>query len=338
MTAGPRRPPHERLPALVAPDSFKGSFSAPEVAEAVARGLRAHGHEAVELPIGDGGEGTMDALVSVLGGELRQATVSDPLGRAVEASYAVLSDEKTAIVESAQAIGLRRVEEAERDAWAASTRGAGELIAAAAADGASRVIVTVGGSATTDGGTGALEALDEAGVDPRLEMVCDVRSAWEEAPRVFGPQKGADPEMVERLEERLDELARSAPRDPRGVAMTGCAGGLSGGLWAFRGAELFPGASYVLDALGFDERAREASFVVTGEGALDEQTMAGKAVGEVALRCRQRGVACHAVVGRNELDPFSVRILALASVVEAGSVEELEAAGRALAEPSEPSA
>ena len=108
--------------------------------------------------------------------------------------------------------------------------------------------------------------------------------------------------MVARLEERLDELAATAPRDPRGVPMTGCAGGLSGGLYAFRGATLVPGAAYVLDAIGFDARLRDAAFVVTGEGALDAQTLAGKAVGELAARCRDAGVPCHAVVGRSDLD------------------------------------
>ncbi len=335
MSEQGKRPSHERLPVLVAPDSFKGTLSAPEVSEAIARGIRTGGREAVELPVGDGGEGTMDALVAVLGGERREATVSDPHGRPVAAIYALLPDGESAIVESAQAAGLWRVEESERDAWAASTRGVGELIVAAVEAGASRVIVTVGGSATTDGGAGALEALDEAGVQPRLEVVCDVRSAWEEAARVFGPQKGADEETVKRLEKRLDDLAGAAPRDPRGVPMTGCAGGLSGGLWAFRGAELFPGAGYVLDAVRYGEHAREAAFVVTGEGSLDEQTMAGKAVGEVAVRCRQGGIACHAVVGRNTLEAFRIRILDLASVTEAGTAEELEAAGRALAQPGQ---
>ena len=154
--------------------------------------------------------------------------------------------------------------------------------------------------------------------------------AWEDAPRVFGPQKGADPETVARLERRLDELAETAPRDPRGVPMTGCAGGLSGGLWAFRGARLLPGAAYVLDTLGFDAEMRAARFVVTGEGSLDEQTLTGKAVAEVATRCRQGGVGCHAVVGRNELDPFRARVLDLASVTEATTLDELEAAGREL--------
>jgi glycerate 2-kinase len=188
----------------------------------------------------------------------------------------------------------------------------------------------VGGSATSDGGAGALEALDEAGVAPEIELLCDVRTPFEDAARVFGPQKGADPATVKRLERRLAEFAEAAPRDPRGVPMTGAAGGLSGGLWAHRGAELVPGAAHVLDTIGFDGRMRAAAFVVTGEGRLDEQTLQGKIVGEVATRCRQGGVACHAVVGREELDPFNERILDLASVTEAGTLDELRAAGRAL--------
>jgi glycerate 2-kinase len=317
-------------PVLVAPDSFKGSFSAREVAAAIARGLRDAGREAEELPVADGGEGTMDALVRTLGGEVRTVGASDPLARPVQAAFALLPDGKTAIVEAAQASGLGRVGEDERDAWAASTRGTGELIAAAAEAGAETVIVTVGGSATTDGGTGAIEALDEAGVRPRLEVLCDVRTPFEDAARVFGPQKGADPETVERLTRRLEELAEAAPRDPRGVPMSGAAGGLSGGLWAHRDARLVAGAGYVLDALGFESRLREVAFVVTGEGRLDEQTLAGKICGEVASRCRQGGVACHAVVGQNALEPFQERVLDLASVTEATELEELQAAGRSL--------
>ena len=317
-------------PALVAPDSFKGTFGAAEVAGAIADGLRAGGCEAVELPVADGGDGTLEALVDGLGGEYRTATVSDPLGRPVEARFGLLGDGR-AVVEMAQASGHGLVAEHERDAWAASTRGTGELIAAAAAAGASTVMVTVGGSATTDGGAGALEALEAAGAQPTLEVVCDVRTPWEDAPRVFGPQKGADEAMVKRLEQRLAELAARAPRDPRGVPMTGCAGGLSGGLWAFRGATLVPGAAYVLDALGFDARMRGAGFVVTGEGRLDAQTLAGKAVGELATRCRQAGVACHAVVGQDELDAADARALGLASVREATTLDELARAGQELA-------
>jgi glycerate 2-kinase len=313
------------LPVLVAPDSFKGTFTAQEVAAAIAAGLRAAGREAEELPVADGGEGTMD----VLRGVLRSVTVSDPLGRPVEAHFVLLPD-GAAVVETAQASGLGLVDDGERDAWAASTRGTGELIAAAVEAGAERVIVTVGGSATTDGGAGALEALDEAGVRVDIDVLTDVRTPFEKAARVFGPQKGADPGMVRRLERRLHRLADGFRRDPRGEPMTGAAGGLSGGLWAQHGARLVSGAAYVLDAIGFDERMRAAAFVVTGEGRLDQQTLQGKIVGEVATRCRQGGVACHAVVGVNALEPFGERILDLASVTEAPTLEELERAGRAL--------
>ena len=323
-------PAGSRLAALVAPDSFKGTFSAPEVAAAIAAGLRAGGREADEMPVADGGEGTMQAIVSALGGEVRTITASDPLGRPVEASFALLADGR-GIVETAQASGLGLVAESERDAWAASTRGTGELIAAAVEAGAERVIVTVGGSATTDGGAGALEALEEAGVTVELDVLCDVRTPFEQAPSVFGPQKGAGPEMVKRLEQRLDELAARLPRDPRSVPMTGAAGGLSGGLWARHGANLQHGASFVLDTIGFDERMRGAAFVVTGEGRIDSQTLQGKIVGELATRCRQGGVACHALVGKNELDDFSARILDLASLSEATTLEELEEGGRRIA-------
>jgi glycerate kinase len=267
--------------------------------------------------------------VTALGGEVRTVTASDPLGRPIEAGFALLPD-GSAVVETAQASGLGLVEESERDAWAATTRGTGELIVAAVEAGAERVIVTVGGSATTDGGAGALEALEEADVKVSMDVLCDVRVPFEDAPRIFAPQKGADAAMVKRLERRLDELAERLPRDPRGEPMTGAAGGLSGGLWAGLGARLVPGAPYVLDAIGFDDLMRASAFVVTGEGSLDEQTLQGKIVGEVATRCRQAGVTCHAIVGRNRLDPFGERIIDLASVTEAPTLAELEAAGRAL--------
>jgi glycerate 2-kinase len=318
------------LPALVAPDSFKGTFSAAEVAAAIARGLRSAGHAAEELPVADGGEGTIDALLSTLAGEERAAGVSDPLGRPVEARFALIDGGRTGIVEMARASGLGLVAEQERDAWAASTRGTGELIVAAVEAGAERVIVSVGGSATTDGGAGALEALEEAGVDVEMDVLCDVRTPFEDAARVFGPQKGADAAMVRKLSERLDRLAEGFRRDPRGVPLTGCAGGLSGGLWAQHGARLNDGPAFVLGALGFDERMRAAAFVVTGEGRIDEQTLQGKLVGEVATRCRQTGVPCHGVVGKIDLDPFAQRILDFASLSEATTLEELEEAGRQL--------
>ena len=318
------------LPALVAPDSFKGTFTAPEVAAALARGLRAAGRDAVKLPVADGGDGTLDALLSTLAGELRRARVSGPLDQPVDAEFGLIDDGRTAIVEMARASGLVLVDSSERDAWAASTRGTGELIAVAVEGGAERVIVTVGGSATTDGGAGALEALEEAGVTVEMDVLCDVRTPFEDAARVYGPQKGADAAMVVKLTERLDRLAQRYKRDPRGEPMTGAAGGLAGGLWAQHDARLHDGAHFVLSTLGFDERMRASAFVVTGEGRIDEQTLQGKLVGEVATRCRQAGVPCHGVVGKIELDPFSERILDFASLSEATTLAELEEAGRRL--------
>ncbi|HYI35188.1 MAG TPA: glycerate kinase [Thermoleophilaceae bacterium] len=321
-----------KLSALVAPDSFKGTYSAREVAAAIAEGLRAGGVDAVEMPVADGGEGTMDALLATLEGRLFAAEVSDPLGNPVQASFALLGDGTTAFVECAQASGMNLVPEEDIDAIAASTRGTGELMVAACEAGATTILVGVGGSATTDGGAGAVAAVQEAGVRPRIEVVCDVRTPFEDAPKVFAPQKGATPEQVDELEQRQRELAEAAPKDPRGVPMTGAAGGLSGGLWAHLGAKLVPGAPYVLDRLGFDDALRSASFVVTGEGRLDRQTLAGKIVGEVATRARQSGVRCHAVVGGRELDDFEARILDLETVTEAGDADAFTAAGRELAE------
>jgi glycerate 2-kinase len=320
-------------PVLVAPDSFKGTFRASEVAAAIGRGLERAGLMPPDLcPVADGGEGTVDALVPQLGGEIVAADAHDPLGRPIRASFALIEGGGTAIVETAAASGLALLAEAERDAWATSTYGTGELIAAAVASDAQVVLVAVGGSATTDGGAGALEAIaDHGGLrGARLVVLCDVRVPFERAPAVFGPQKGADPDTVIRLGERLDALAATWPRDPRGVPMTGAAGGLSGGLWAALGAVLEPGAPWVLDALGFDTRMRAARAVVTGEGKLDEQTLEGKLVGEIGTRARQAGVPLHAVVGRDALDPFGKRIIDLQRVIEAGDIPALETAGETL--------
>jgi len=313
-------------PVLVAPDKFKGTFGAAEVAAAIAAGLRAAGREAVELPVADGGEGT----AAILGGKPVPAAASDALGRPVEASYAWLDDE-TAIVEAAAASGLWRLAPDELDPLEATSAGTGELIAAAVEAGARHVIVACGGTASVDGGRGLLGALDGTPRGIRFTAVCDVRTPWERAAAEFGPQKGAGPEAVKRLRGRLAARVRSMRKDPRGVPLTGCGGGISGALWSELGAELVPGPSFVLDAIGFDTLMRRSAFVVTGEGKLDESTLSGKAVAEVATRCRQAGVWCHAVVGTDALDLFGRRVLDLASVREAGSLEELREAGRALA-------
>jgi glycerate kinase len=321
-------------PVLCAPDSFKGTFRAAQVAAALVRGAEAAGRRAEPLPVADGGEGTMEALVLALGGETLGAQVSDPLGRPLRAGFALLEDGATAVVETAQASGLGLVARHERDAEAASTRGTGELMAAAAREGAAELLLAVGGSATTDGGAGAISAIEEAGGlgGARIVVLCDVRTPFERAAEVFGPQKGADPAAVQRLTRRLHELAGRLPRDPRGLPMTGCAGGLSGGLWAAFRAQLVPGAGFVLDALGFSARMHASHAVVTGEGRIDAQTLQGKAVGEVAIRCRQAGVPCHAVVGCNDLDPFEQRMLDIEALEEATTLEEVEAAARRIVE------
>ena len=319
---------------LVAPDSFKGTFGASEVAGAIARGLEAAGRPVDLCPVADGGEGTLAALGPSLGARPLTARVADPLGRPVEAEFALIDDGAGALLETAAASGLSLVAPAERDPIAACTRGTGELILAAVEAGAQSVLIGVGGRATTDGGAGAIAAINDAGGigRTRLVVLCDVQTPFEDAAWIYGPQKGADADAVRRLTRRLRDQARRLPRDPRGVAMTGAAGGLSGGLWAAFGAELVPGAAYVLDALGFDPRMRAARAVVTGEGRLDLQSLAGKAVSEVATRARQAGVPCHAIVGERRLDAFGARILDLQAVLEAGTLEEIEAAGAQLAE------
>jgi glycerate kinase len=326
--------PADRPPIVLAPDSFKGTFRAAEVAAALERGLEAAGWIADRCQVADGGEGTMEVLLLALGGETAAADAHDPLGRPVRAGFALVEDRGTAIVETAAASGLGLVAEGDRDPLAASTTGTGEVIAAAVDAGAQVVLVGVGGSATTDGGVGAVAAIERAGGlrGARLVVLCDVRTPWERAAEVFGPQKGANPEMVRTLARRLRDRAGRLRKDPRGVPMTGAAGGLAGGLWAAFDAKLVSGASFVLDTLGFDARAQVSRAVVTGEGRLDRQSLAGKAMGEVAVRCRQRGVPCHAVVGSDALPPFEHRLLDLATVDEATTLEEIEAAARALGE------
>lgn len=318
---------------LVAPDSFKGTYSAAEVAAAIGRGLESAGRPVDLCPVADGGEGTLETLVRALGGEVRTATVSDPLGRPVKAPFALAGGGR-GIIETAAASGLGLVKPGERDAIAASTFGTGQLIVAAIEAGAEVVYLGVGGSATTDGGAGAIRAIREAGgLDgARIVVLCDVRTPFESAARVFAPQKGADERAVARLTRRLGDQARRLPRDPRGVPMTGAAGGLSGGLWAQFGAELVPGAQFVLDAAGFDRRMRAARAVVTGEGKLDQQSLAGKVVSEVSTRARQAGVPCHAIVGTRELDAFGARVLDLQAVFEASTPRQITAAARRLSD------
>ncbi len=317
--------------ALVAPDAFKGTFDAATVAGALARGLEAAGWRADRCPVADGGEGTMKLLVDALGGRLEPRRATDPLGRAVACSLGWVPD-GVAIVEVAQASGLGLVAPGERDPVAASSYGTGELIAAASAAGAREILVAAGGSATTDGGRGAIEAIAEAGGlgAARLVVLCDVDLAFEDAPRVFGPQKGADAPTVKRLEQRLAAFAGELPRDPRGVPRSGAAGGLAGGLWAALGAELRRGAPAVLDALGVDARMRAAQLVVAGEGCVDEQSFRGKIVGELVRRARAAEVPVHAVAGSTTIGQQAWARAGLERVWIASTLEEIEAAGRAL--------
>ncbi|MEA2340237.1 MAG: glycerate 2-kinase [Solirubrobacteraceae bacterium] len=323
-----------RRPVLVAPDSFKGTFSAAQVAAAAGRGLEAGGEPPPDLcPLADGGEGTLAVLLPVLGGETAGTQAHDPLGRPRPAGFGLLEDGGTAVVEVAEAGGLGLVgTPTPETAWAADSRGTGELVAAAVDAGAQVVVVAAGGSASTDGGAGAVAAIEEAGGlrGAALVVLCDVRTPFEHAPGVFGPQKGADPDTVARLRERLDALAATWPRDPRGRPMTGAAGGLAGGLWAALGATLEPGAPWILEALGVDARMRAAQAVIVGEGRIDQQTLGGKLAGELATRARQAGVPCHAIVGTNALDPFGARILDLQTITEARTLAEVTAAAESL--------
>lgn len=314
---------------LVASDSFKGTHSAGEVASAIARGLGAAGLTADLCPTADGGEGTLDALMGA--GSRRRAWVSDPLGRRIVAEFGL--DATIGLVETAAASGLNLIPAGERDAVAASTAGTGELIAAAAAAGARTIYVGVGGSATTDGGAGAIAAIEAASGlrGAQLIVLCDVDTPFEQAARVFAAQKGASPQSIVRLTQRLHEQARRMPKDPRGVPMTGCAGGLSGGLWAHFGAKLVGGASFILRALDFERRSRRAQAVITGEGRLDEQSWAGKVVSEVTRCAVQTGRPCHAIVGSLGVEVERALVRGLSSVHVASSLREIEATAEGLA-------
>jgi glycerate 2-kinase len=316
---------------LAAPDSFKGTLSAPAVAAALAAGAIAAGAEVERCPLADGGEGTAAVLREARGGSVHTARVHDPLGREIEAEFALLGDGVTAALDLAAASGLPLLTEDERDPELASSAGTGELIAAALAAGATRVLVAAGGSATVDGGRGALEALRAtplAGVE--IEVLCDTTTPFERAAEVFGPQKGADPAAVARLATRLDAFATELPRDPRGRAMGGAAGGFSGGLWAACGAELRSGAEFVFAAIGLRRRVEAADLVLSGEGQIDEQSVGGKLVGELARLCRELDVPLHAIVGADRLAPAAAAAAAIASITEAGTEPAIAGAGEAV--------
>lgn len=297
---------------LAAPDKFRGTLTAREAAAAIAAGAARAGWNAVELPLADGGEGTLDAL----GGGNRGTTVTGPLGTPVEASWR-LEEDGTALIEAAQACGLSLAGGAERnDPLAATSRGVGELVAAAVAEGATRIVVAVGGVASTDGGAGALEALPAS--LPPLEVACDVDARFLDAADVFAPQKGATPEQVEILRTRLGRL------DVHDLPGAGAAGGLAGGL-AARGARLVPGFDLVAARLGLDLALADADLLVTGEGRLDATSFAGKVVGRALERAAAAGVEALVVAGE----------VAAESGIDAISLVERYGQERAFGDPAE---
>ncbi len=314
--------------ALACPASLKGVLSPLDAAAAIAAGVRrVAGWEADELPVADGGEGTAAVLERSLGGRWSRAGVHDPLGREVAARLLELAD-GTAVVESAQAVGLGLLSPAERDPLRASSAGLGELMLAALEAGASAVLVAVGGTATVDGGLGLLAVCPTWPARVPLRVACDVRNPLlgpRGAARVFGPQKGAGPAEVAELERRIGSIAVLEPF--RRLAGAGAGGGLGAAL-ASLGGVLCEGAELVLDMVGFDRRAAGAAFAVSGEGTVDRTTREGKAPAAVARRCARLGLECVLFGGRVE-DGASG---ALALSGDAGrAAEDLEELGEALA-------
>jgi glycerate kinase len=321
---------------VIAPDSFKGSLSSTEAAQAMARGVQRALPEAelVLLPLSDGGEGLVESLVTASGGELLEYEVTGPLGSPVTAQMGLMGGGRTAVIEMAQASGLVLVPEAERNPLVTTTFGTGELIAKALDLGCDHLIIGIGGSATNDGGMGMAQALgvrflDEEGellgsgggelarlasidlsrLDPRLEDVrievaCDVNNPLtgpQGASHVYGPQKGATPEMVEFLDAALARydriLQRDAGQDVGRVPGAGAAGGLGAGLMALLGGRLVSGIELVLSALDFETKAAGASLVLTGEGKFDAQSAYGKVPMGVARRSRALGVPVVVIAG-----------------------------------------
>lgn len=320
---------------IIVPDSFKGSFTAIAAASAMERGVkRAYPHaQVVKLPVADGGEGTVDALVLATGGEYREVEVTGPLGDKVSAKYGILRD-GTVIIEMAAASGLTLLPVERRNPRFTTTFGTGELIKTALDQGYRRLVIGIGGSATNDGGAGMARALgvsfrdqygnelgfgggdlgrlhhiDIRGLDPRIKeaeivVACDVTNPLcgpEGASQVYGPQKGGNPEMLEELDRNLRHYAGIISRqlgiDIAGVPGAGAAGGLGAGLMVFCRAKLKPGIETVLDAMNFDEHLRDTDLVITGEGQIDGQSVYGKVPVGVARRAKKFGLPVLALAG-----------------------------------------
>ncbi len=282
---------------LAAVDKFKGTATAAQVASAIGHACWELGHDCVELPVADGGEGTLEAL----GGPNRTSVVTGPLGDPVTAEWRL--HRGTAVIEMARASGLTLVGGAAgNDAMAATTTGTGELIDQALDLGAKKIVVCLGGSATTDGGLGCVRAITSPHrlKSVQLLVACDVQTLFVDAAPVFAPQKGATPAQVDMLRGRLQRLAQMYQQDygvdVRELPGTGAAGGLAGGLVAL-GGRLLPGFDLVADELDLHDRLVEADLVITGEGYLDEQSFAGKVIGGVQAMCTTVGRPLAAVVG-----------------------------------------
>ncbi|KRP76564.1 glycerate kinase [Pseudomonas lactis] len=321
---------------VIAPDSFKDSLSAAGVAQAIAGGWAQVWPDAhvLQCPMADGGEGTVDAVLAACKGELRRQTVRGPLGDSVEARWGWLADSHTAMIEMAEASGLQLVAPGQRDACSSTTYGTGELIRAALDAGAQRIILAIGGSATNDGGAGAMQALGvqlldserqplPAGglalarlahisleqLDPRLaqvrfEIAADVNSPLcgpHGASSIFGPQKGANPEQVAQLDAALghfaDHCAQVLRRDVRDEPGSGAAGGLGFAAKAFLAAQFRPGVEVVAELVSLDEAVRGADLVITGEGRFDAQTLRGKTPFGVARIAQRHGVPVIVIAG-----------------------------------------
>ncbi|HMW18066.1 MAG TPA: glycerate kinase [Accumulibacter sp.] len=324
------------MPIIVAPDSYKGSLSAVEVAQAMSRGIQRvfPDVEVRQIPIADGGEGTVDALLAATGGQRRRSLVRGPLGQPVEAEWGILGDGRTAVIEMAAASGLPLIDPEHRDPRLTSTFGTGQLLSTALDAGLRKIILGIGGSATNDGGTGmaralgirftdgdgndlpeggaalaGLQRIDMSRADRRLSsseiiVACDVDNPLcgpRGASAVFGPQKGATPEMVVELDAALAHYAEISRlvtgRDVVDLAGSGAAGGLGAGLLLFTPAQLRPGVDIVLEAVNFTERVKNAAFVITGEGHTDFQTVFGKAPVGVAKAAKRHGVAVFCLSG-----------------------------------------
>ncbi|NWO10677.1 glycerate kinase [Chromohalobacter salexigens] len=322
---------------VIAPDSYKDALSAREATVAIAAGCARILPQAqlIQCPMGDGGEGTLDALLAATGAERRVTEVHDALGRPISASWGWHAASATAYVELAEASGLQALADAERTALHSTTLGVGELIRDALDAGAKRLILTLGGSATNDAGAGMLAALgarlldaegqplppggaalarltelDLSDLDPRLatlkvDTAVDVDNPLlgeRGASAVFGPQKGATPEDVARLDAALAHFAEHAAdalgEDYRTLAGAGAAGGMGFAAAAFLGARLKPGIELVMEQVGFDRLLTEASLVITGEGQLDGQSLSGKTPVGIARLARRHGVPTVALAGR----------------------------------------